>query len=437
MNEKLIRSLKQNPVKYAHLLGFDKLIDLHNGWIRSMITSKVDYTLLAHRGSYKTTCFSIAMWLLIILRPNKTIFFIRKTDDDVIEIVNQVRKLLESDLSKYIVQQIYGVELLLTTSSAYKIDTNLNNGNFGQVQMHGMGLNGSITGKHADYIFVDDISTLKDRVSKAERDQTIRQYQELQNVRNRGGRIVGIGTPWHPDDVVSAKNKDGSPKYMKNQHCWTVYDTGLISKEKQQELRDSMTPSLYAANYELKHIADADSLFTAPNWLEDTEENNKLIYGGVAHCDAAYNGSDYTAYTIFHKLKDGRIIGYGNMWRKHVDDCSGMIIDLHNHYRAGSLSMETNADKGYSGGNFEDAGMYVNAYHESTNKYIKIATYLRKEWKNIFWIADTDPEYLDQILDYTENATHDDAPDSAASLLREMETAVALNTNPKLRRRII
>ena len=54
------------------------------------------------------------------------------------------------------------------------------------------------------------------------------------------------------------------------------------------------------------------------------------------------------------------------------------------------------------------------------NKFIKISTYLRKYWHLIIWLEDTDKEYIAEILDYTENAEHDDAPDSAASLLRTL-----------------
>ena len=53
------------------------------------------------------------------------------------------------------------------------------------------------------------------------------------------------------------------------------------------------------------------------------------------------------------------------------------------------------------------------------NKYIKISTYLKSNWSRIIFIKGTDTEYINQILDYTENATHDDAPDSLASLIRE------------------
>ena len=260
MNTRLVNSLKSNPVKYARLVGFDLLTDIHNEWLRLMLLEKDDYTLLGHRGSYKTTCLSFAFALLIVLRPNKTIFFIRKTDDDVIEIVEQTRKILQSSLFIYIVEQIYGIELELTTSTAYKIDTNLNNSNRGQVQLQGMGLNGSITGKHADYVLTDDIVDTKDRVSRAEREQTKRQYQELQNVKNRGGRIFNTGTPWHKEDCIST--------LMPNVHKFDVYSTGLISQQQQQALKSSMSASLYAANYELKHIADKDAMFKNVNSLE-------------------------------------------------------------------------------------------------------------------------------------------------------------------------
>lgn len=412
MNDKLVRSLRDHPVKYAHLCGFDLLTDLHNEWIRSMIMEPNDYTLLGHRGSYKTTCLSFALALMIVLKPNKTIFFVRKTDDDVIEIVAQVKKILESDLFAYIVQEIYGVELTLTTASSYKIDTNLNESARGQVQLQGMGLNGSITGKHADYLYCDDLVSVRDRVSKAERLQTIRQYQELQNIKNRGGRIFNTGTPWHKEDCIST--------LMPNIHRYTVYDTGLISPEQQKQLRNAMSPALYAANYELQHIADADALFSAPRFYKGNTED---IYNGKAHIDAAYGGSDYTAYTILKRKSNGGYIGYGKLWQGHVDNHLSSIQTLHKQYRAGTIACEKNADKGYLARDLRAKRLPTAEYSEKENKYIKIATYLRREWQNIEWLPETDPDYLNQILDYTENSEHDDAPDSAASLIRSYSKA--------------
>lgn len=425
MNKRLIRSIKAHPVRYARALGFTLLTDVHDEWLRLMLLHPDDYTLLGHRGSYKTTCLSVALAFIIILYPGRTTFFIRKTDDDVVEIISQVQKILDHPIMQYIVREIYGVDLVLTVRSSYKIDTNLNQSARGQVQLLGMGLNGSITGKHADLIFTDDIVNVRDRVSRAEREQTKRQYQELQNIKNRGGRIFNTGTPWHKDDCIST--------LMPNVHRYTVYDTGLISDDQQQQLRASMSPSLYAANYELRHIADADSMFAAPGILPDTPENTAMIYGGLSHIDAAYGGDDCTAYTVMREQQDGTIVAYGKLWQRHVDECLPTIQQIHNDFRAGTIACERNGDKGYLAEEIESMGLPVYSYAEAANKYIKISTYLRKAWPRIKWLAGTDPDYLAQVLDYTEFAVHDDAADSAASLVRYMQDRPRANTSSYLR----
>lgn len=66
-------------------------------------------------------------------------------------------------------------------------------------------------------------------------------------------------------------------------------------------------------------------------------------------------------------------------------------------------------------------GIQPYPYSETMNKYIKISTYLRSEWSRIVWLEDTDPEYINEILEYNEFADHDDSPDSAASLIRRMK----------------
>lgn len=42
--------LLNNPMKYAHMLGFNKLDKIHNDWIKDMVKGKEDKTLQASRG---------------------------------------------------------------------------------------------------------------------------------------------------------------------------------------------------------------------------------------------------------------------------------------------------------------------------------------------------------------------------------------------------
>lgn len=402
------------PYKIGHWVGFHDLTELHNEWLRSFLYAEEDQTLLAHRGSYKTTVLSLFLAIHTVIDPNENVMFFRKTDDDVTEVMTQAQKILQSSVMQRIVLDLYDTELRFLKSNNSEIHTNLCTSTKGVSQVIGLGIGTSITGKHADIVVTDDIVNLKDRISRAERERTKIQYMELQNICNRDGRFVNTGTPWHKEDAISI---------MPNVKRYDCYSTGLITREKLEQLRQSMSDSLFAANYELKHIADKDAMFKNPKFTDEKE----LIYGGLSHIDAAYDGADGTAFTIMNRLKDGKIIGFGKRWDKHVDDCLNEIGVYHKLLRAGSISCEKNADKGYLAKELRGLGYHVNPYSESMNKFLKISTYLRSNWGNITWLEDTDPEYINEILDYNEFAEHDDSPDSAASLIRKMETRPKYN----------
>lgn len=401
-----VNFLLNHPYKFGHSVGFTRLTELHNGWIKDMVSGAGDKTLQSHRGSYKTTCVSIALSIIIVLLPNCKTLFLRKTDDDIKEVISQVKKILQSPQMRYFVQTIYGCDLRLTKATASEISTNLCTDIRGSAQLVGLGTGSSLTGKHYDKIFTDDIVNLLDRISRAERDRTKTIYQELQNIKNRGGRIYNTGTPWHKDDAFSL---------MPNPEKWDCKTTGLICEEELAEIRSKMTASLFAANYELRHIAAEDVIFENPQ----TGGDPSMVEQGECHIDAAYGGEDYTAFTICRK-KDGKYFVFGKCWRKHIDDVQDEIIRLRKQFNAGRIHCENNGDKGYLGKALRQSGERVAIYHESMNKYLKITSYLRAEWKNVVFVHGTDSEYIEQICDYNENAEHDDCPDSLASLIRKM-----------------
>lgn len=415
MNREDIKCLlKEQPYKIGHFVGFKDLTGLHNTWLRFFLYNKENQTLLAHRGSYKTTCLSIFFALHLIEKPRENVLFFRKTDTDVAEVISQTAKILKTAAIQEIVRLLYGTYLNFEKDTANEINTNLNTSSKGASQLVGLGITTSITGKHADIVVTDDIVNIKDRISRAERERTKTQYMELQNIVNRGGRFINTGTPWHKEDAISL---------MPNVRRFDCYSTGLINHEKLEDLRKTMSDSLFAANYELKHIADTNAMFKEPKFIGD----ETLIYGGLTHIDAAYDGEDSTAFTAFKRQSDGSLVGIGKLWRKHVDDCLPEIKAIHRRLLLGSVACEKNADKGYLAKELAAQGLLPFLYSETTNKFVKISTYLRREWESIRWLEETDPDYINQILDYSEFAEHDDAPDSAASLIRRMEKEVKYN----------
>ena len=401
--EQLIRELKAKPDNYLRLMGFARKSPVYREWMRIMVFGKEDETIQAFRGSGKTTCVAGSLALMMVLYPNIRIAFMRKTDSDVKEVIAQVRKMLESEDTRAISLAIWGVQVVLTTSTQNELSTNLTNDPRGSSQLTGMGVNGSLTGKHYDVIFTDDIVNLKDRTSRAEREHTKSVYMELQNIKNRGGRIVNTMTPWHVDDAGSLMPKPRKWDYTTMPEVMTDEDA--------KHIKERMTPSLWAANYELRFIPSDDVIFTSPKSGAPIE----MVMQGQGHVDAAYYGEDYTAWSVMN-VHDGIRYVYGRIWRKHVDDVMAEIAADAQRLQVGRVYMELNADKGYSAKALKEKGLRMVPYHEDTNKHIKIVTQLKAAWPDIVFCDGTDEAYINQITDYTEDAEHDDAPDSLASL---------------------
>ena len=64
----------QTPEKIGWQVGFkDLTAELHGKWIRQMVLGQEDYTLQAHRGSYKSSCLVVAISLLLVLQPKRNI----------------------------------------------------------------------------------------------------------------------------------------------------------------------------------------------------------------------------------------------------------------------------------------------------------------------------------------------------------------------------
>lgn len=404
--QEVLDLLWERPVEIGHWVGFKDLTELHNEWLRSFLYEDDDQTLQGHRGSYKTTTLALFFALHIVIKPNETVLFFRKTDTDVKEVIKTTSKILKSGCVRQLVRILYNKDLIFIIDSNSEIHTNLATSIKGASQLVGLGIGTSITGKHADIVVTDDIININDRISKAERDHTKLAYQELQNIKNRGGRFINTGTPWHKDDAFTL---------MPNIKRYDCYSTGLISEEDIQAIRDSMTASLFAANYELRHIAEEDAIFKNPVKGGAPELVQQAKY---CHIDAAYGGEDYTAFTIA-KRHEGKIYVYGRMWHKHVDNCIDEILRLKRSFMAGKTYCENNADKGYLRKELRRRGdERVVGYYEDMNKFLKIVSYLKGDWKNIVFVQGTDEEYIQQVLDYNENAEHDDAPDSLACAVR-------------------
>lgn len=406
------------PHVFGHYLGYKDLIEQHSEWIYDAWIYDTP-SMQAHRNSYKTTSILILgfVWYNIFINQDETCLFIRKARDEVWKIIKAIKNIFESKNVEYIMTELD----LIKPGQSIKTD-NWSNGSITlstkrtvtpEGSLDGIGMGGAITGSHYDKIFPDDIITLKDRVSKAERETTKDYVRELRNIIKEGGKLFFSGTPWHKDD---AWNIIPEPKIFPIGSLPIKGYTDDKIEEKKTELRSGTTSSLYAANYELKHIASEDVIFNDPKfdiWADEF----RILCGWV---DPSYSGNNTTAMSMLGQSKDERWHVRGWVWTNSIEECYEEIVENMKRYKAGTLYVEVNADKGMSKRDLLKLYPTVEGRHEKENKHVRIIGYAKKHWDSLHFAHDCQSEFLNQILDYQEGEEPDDAPDALAGIMREL-----------------
>ena len=210
---------------------------------------------------------------------------------------------------------------------------------------------------------------------------------------------------------------------------YTIDDNPMLSDEVRERMKRDYNGTVFYQRYILGLWALSEgALFTtAPATCGDTS----ALRNGIAHIDAAYGGEDYTALTCGRR-RGSTIYLYGRLWHQHVDTVLDAALAECEKMMCAPVHVESNGDKGYLAREIQARGVPAHKYAEKQNKYLKIATYLRKWWGNVVFLEGTDRAYIDQIMDYTEEAEHDDAPDSAASICRIFDGSQMASTARKV-----
>jgi hypothetical protein len=278
-----------------------------------------------------------------------------------------------------------------------------------------LGIETAMTGSHFDKVLCDDIITMTDRSSNAEREKTKEVVHEIAaNIIDPDKGSIWVGTPWHREDAWKEINRFCDiAKYPISKY-------NFLGKKELERRRLMTTPYLFAANNELELGKDESLLFSEPLWPRQWDH---AIMGAMAQLDTAFDGDHYCALTIAALTRkengDQWYQAVGFTYSGNVEDWEPRIALLCKKYRVKYIYVETNADKGASAKRLSAKGLRVKPYTEGMNKHIKIGTYLYAVWPHVEWSGDTDEEYMSQVTEYKEGMTPDDAPDSAASLFRE------------------
>lgn len=404
-----IKNIRRNPHLLGNLVGKEKLTSLHSRWFFDTWFKESHCGLQGHRGSYKTTALTIIGTIHhLLFYPDDRIAIIRNRFTDAADCLENISLLMKTPELIAIFSLVHGIRPKTIVDRKEKITFNFKKTKTPEGNINAYGIDTGITGRHFDRIICDDIVTLEDRVSRAKRERTKNVLREIvSNIIDPGKQVIHIGTPWHKDDAWSLT--DTIPVPVK----YSVYVTKILKESEILQKKQQTTGSLFAANYELKHVMSENALFTDAIY----ERWDYVKTGVVGHLDAKYSGEDTNALTLMYRRSDGKIHAIGFSFTEHIDQKYDFIVAKCKKYFCGTIYNERNSDKEFLAKELRKRGLIVESYHENINKHVKIVTHLKKEWCNIVWDVDTDPEYMNQILDYIEGQAPDDAPDSAASLI--------------------
>lgn len=412
-----VERIRQYPHLLGHLAGKTLLTDIHSAWILYIWDTLENHSLMGHRGSYKTTAITTIgpLWWLLF-HPNDRIGLMRKSFSEMWSLAEAIINYLRMPEVAALFEFVHGriPKVKKKNSTAGRITFNFKETITPEGSLNVFGIDTGITGTHVDKFLCDDVVTLKDKNSAAERKKTRDVIREIQsNILDPGKEFAMIGTPWHKDDAW-----DVVPKPL----MFDYTTTNILTKEDILKKKKLTTKKMFAINYELKHIASDEAIFKDPL----TEKWDFMCQNIVAHLDAKYSGDCTGALTIKGTRKDGITQINGRIFEEHVDEVIDEIVERIQKYKAAVLYMEMNADKGYLAKIFQEKfhkkemRTIVKSYTEKQNKHVKVVSYLKPVFSDIVWASDKDTDvFLSQVLDYEENEKPDDAADSASSLLRE------------------
>jgi len=186
------------------------------------------------------------------------------------------------------------------------------------------------------------------------------------------------------------------------------------------QIRKNIGEKLFSSLYQQEPVDLIERLFGDPRF-EEAPKDLKII----AYLDPAFGGSDFSAFTaggMNRKDNDEDTIHItaGEIWKGQIDVTYDKTEKLCKAMNVGTLYIEANQAQKALALEFRKRGIIVREVQNISNKHLRIVNAVKVNWDRIRFSRAVSVEYLKQVLNYSELARHDDAPDSLAGLVERL-----------------
>lgn len=186
-------------------LGLGEPTPMQYDIARELQSGPNDFILAAGRGTGKSTLTAMfASWYMLV-NPDKTVLVMSATQQKAIEFVSQTRKIL--NVVPYCQHMVPNEH---TKDSALGFNHNVRTTFTQDMSCTARGSTSQITGLHSDLIICDDVEISTNTQTAEARENLLHKLTELESVRNKGSRVIFLGTP-HSSESIYTVLKEAYP----------------------------------------------------------------------------------------------------------------------------------------------------------------------------------------------------------------------------------
>lgn len=317
--------------------------------------------------THNSTCFTVvnSLWL-IGNNPNIRILIVSASAMQAQGFLREIKdKILKSP--KY--RQVFGdlfpeeanspgekwtsSEIIVRRSSSHKDPT-----------VTALGSGGPILSKRADVIICDDILSVENTRTSAQREKIKQWYNEvLLPVLEPDGVVINIGTAWNLEDLLHEQVKNPRADVRKRYKAILPNGESLWPErwpiEKLQELKEETGSIAFSKSYLNEAISSEDAVFKS-SWIDEAKKkgrDRKLLYNlegqdqqkmtvamGVDLAISQKETGDYTAFAVVGEMEDGtKIPLYLAQEKLTFAQTQEMIKDLYQRFNPALIKVESNA----------------------------------------------------------------------------------------------
>jgi hypothetical protein len=204
--EEAVQDFRNYGYYVMKYMGFGEPTPIQYGIMDALQNHDNDMVLAAGRGTGKSVITSmLASWWLL-RDPNVTILVTSATAQKAIDFISMTRNILTAvPFMNHLLPGEDDTDNAMAFNTASRIKVSQDK------SVSAAGITSQIIGRHADYIVGDDLEVRGNCDTQEMRDKLLGRIHEFESIRNKGGRVIFLGTPHTRDSNYNKLAAAGYP----------------------------------------------------------------------------------------------------------------------------------------------------------------------------------------------------------------------------------